>query len=98
MVPASEEGNRVPINRETQVRTLWHLEALGEVAEHARQIAWLVTLEQQVPAPAILDSLDWARRRPDDRHRGPDLRNERVQPRSTAGGEASGGFFARPAE
>ena len=69
MVAASEEGNRVAINREAQLRTLWHLEALGEVAEHARQIARLLALEQQMPPPPIFDSLDRARRRPNDRHR-----------------------------
>src|ERR687896_2340425 len=98
MVAASEEGNGVAINRQTELRPLRNREPLGEVAQYAREFARLIALEQQVPTPSVLDTLDRARRWPDDHDRGSDFRDESVQPGGAARREARRGVLCRPAE
>src|SRR5688500_7421318 len=98
MVPASEEGNGVSVDRQPQVCALGNVEALGEIAQHARQVVRAVALQQEMPAPAVLDALDGARRWPDDRDGRSDFPNQRMKPGRTARREARRRVFGRAAE
>src|SRR6185312_4605388 len=65
--PGSEDGYRVPVDRDPQLRRVRRLEPTDEIPHHRRERRGLVTLEQHVPAPPALDPVDRARGRPDQR-------------------------------
>ena len=62
-----QQRDRVAIERNPKVCLFGQTEPLQEVSAESGQVGRVFGLHQQMPTPAILDAINGARRRPDDR-------------------------------
>src|SRR2546423_9245292 len=63
-----KQRDRIPIERDPQLRHGRDIEALHKIAAHPRKLAGMLGLQEYVPPPPALDPLDGTWGRPDHHH------------------------------